>query len=183
MERITQLLEHTPEFQKLPKANQDILLHDNRNRAAALTLAKLESFKEGNEQLRFALGHFDDEVYTQDYASVLSNKKLKRFSLFDEVGACTTEDRNDCLKLVCQINSLVNDMEVYKLLLLHLLFKNEKIQGEPDLDALAFKYEKLLMQRMAVVFANEALGRKTFEAVMSKVQALTDSVFGDTFSH
>lgn len=178
MERVTQLLEYTPEFQMLRREDQSILLNENRNRAAALTVAKLESFKDGNEQLRFALGHFDDAVFSQDYACVLPNKKLKRFSLFEGVDSCCP-DRNICLQLVCQINSLVKDMEVYKLFLLLLLFKTEKVRDQ-DLENLALKYETLLMQTLAIGDKEE--GRNIFEEILRKVQDLTSSVFGDTFS-
>lgn len=179
MERVTQLLERTPEFQRLSREHQSVLLHDNRNRAAALTLAKLDSFKDGNEQLRFALGHFDDQVYSQDYACVLPNKKLKRFSLFDDIDNCP--DRNSCLKIICQINSLVTDMGCYKLLLLLLLFKTDQFR-DSDLDNLAARYTDILEEKFCQTCGSKAKAREHVHSIQSKVQNLADNIFSDAFS-
>ena len=70
-----------PEFKSLRCDEQAKLLSSNTIASVALHIAKLESCATGSEQLQYAAGQLDDQIWERDFAPVVPMGKLKKLTL------------------------------------------------------------------------------------------------------
>ncbi len=150
-ERFTRVMDQHPEVASLSESKRSLLYKRNMLDGVALNVCKLETCRSGEEQLMFACGRLDDQLWKKDFQNFFNTtRKLKKLTLHDSNkktrvlpdGLMANFDR-----LNRNIGSLIKDPEMYKLLTLVLLFSDVDDSTMPGVARLRDQYLSILRRR------------------------------------
>ncbi len=131
-ERCRRIMSRHPEFTVLSAADQVTNWRANLSLGLATIIARMDSLRTGNQQLRFLLGEEDSTHYRSWYDPVLDRTKMKRMTIRD---AAPMPDEATAQRLECGLKCVglaMADVETFKLLVLVSLFNRSTLCGSAD---------------------------------------------------
>ncbi len=144
VERFTRAMDQHPEVAALSEPKRSWLHAKNIMVCVALNVAKLETCKSGCEQLTYMAGMWDDIIWKKNFQSFFSHsKKLKKITMAESnktTQSLAEADVHDFARLTHNIAPLVRDPEMYKLLMLAVMFAEVDDFAMPDVGRLRDQY-------------------------------------------
>jgi hypothetical protein len=148
-ERFRRVMMMHPDFRSISDHHQKSMWAKNSLYGVALNVAKLESCKTGNDQLKFSLGQLDDNHWKQEFAGVIG-KPLKKLTMAasNKVSGLLTKDMIENFeRLVRRIGSLIHEGTSFKLLSMILLFSDVNENDLPEIVNLRNQYLSITIRK------------------------------------
>ena len=186
MERVKRILFNIPEFHQIPSAAKAVMLRVNVLEATALGIAKLGSFQDGLEQMRFCLGDHDAMVFMREYQAQISTITMKRITIFDINKGGHMMDSGLAKRfeeLVLSIGNMVQNLEKFKLLMFFIILSNEHVQ-HPDIKKISDKYMYIFQRKLRHYFGiKDHAIMETFRVALGEIKELSRVLMVNVFAN
>lgn len=170
VERCRRIMKIHPEFSGLSDEEQGQLYRENCHKAAALVSVKSETFRTGQEQLKFCFGAADQSAWETKFSPVINaqSTKIKKVSVVDwnlRAEAMSSQEVIRYLSLTGTLATSVEDLELFKIITLLALFSGQKASSKKVLAQLEKKYSTLLQRRVTSIRGSYSKIRNGLDSV------------------
>lgn len=145
--------------------------------AFALTKAKLETCKSGNEQFKLAFSTTDNAILSEAFALRSGTPRLKRVSIKEwnkTSGLMSPQDEDRLFKIVADLSDLIISDEAFKLLTFLAMFTHlsSSAAGGDLMASVAQRYLNALKRRFAIT-GQESLFEQRVKTALCEVRELS----------